>query len=95
MHMTMRVAHTSTLCLTCAQSPCGRTDARRALDYRRETTATAITDVDLRFLTLEDFKEVCSVYPSVRTHLLLLVNEFGIYTTNLTFSYFECNNTTN
>lgn len=45
--------------------------------YTRETSAWAIEDCEMRFLTLSDMRDVCSMYPSVRTQMWLLVQGFS------------------
>lgn len=44
--------------------------------YTRVSSATAVDDCEMRFLTLDNLKEVCALYPSVRAQLWLLVQGF-------------------
>ena len=41
--------------------------------YKREDSAVAASDCELKFLTLANLREVCADYPSVRAEMWLLV----------------------
>jgi hypothetical protein len=44
--------------------------------YKREDTAIATSDCELKFLTLDNLREVCNDFPSVRVEMWLLVQLF-------------------
>ena len=46
--------------------------------YKREDSAVARTDCELRFLTLNDLKEVCVEFPSVRVQMWILVEFYTV-----------------
>lgn len=69
-------------------------DDDKPVMYTREISAKAIDDCELRFLTLDNLKEVCALYPSVRSQLWLLVRGFAKERQDAEVAYWNANSDT-